>query len=84
MNDIKWYLAGPMTGIPQFNYPLFDSVSAELRASGYDITSPAEMDDGCQSGGHLAGSLIALIGIPAEHFRHDGVQRRRHVPAQGV
>lgn len=45
MHDIKWYLAGPMTGIPHFNYPLFDSVAAELRASGYDITSPAEMDD---------------------------------------
>jgi len=45
MNDIKWYLAGPMTGIPQFNYPLFDSVATELRAEGYDIHSPAEMDD---------------------------------------
>ena len=41
---MKYYLAGPMSGRPQFNYPLFDSVSWALRNLGYDITSPAEMD----------------------------------------
>ena len=43
--SIKYYLAGPMTGRPQFNYPLFDRVATKLRDSGLDITSPAEMDD---------------------------------------
>lgn len=43
--DIKYYLAGPMTGRPQFNYPLFDEVAKILRTWGIDITSPAEMDD---------------------------------------
>jgi len=42
---MKYYLAGPMTNRPQFNYPLFDSVADALRDEGYDITSPAEMDD---------------------------------------
>lgn len=41
----RYYLAGPMSGIPQFNFPLFYAVTAELRASGYDIVSPAELDD---------------------------------------
>lgn len=42
---MKFYLAGPMTGVPQFNYPLFDKVSAQLRAMGLEIVSPAELDD---------------------------------------
>ena len=41
---MRYYLAGPMQGRPQFNYPLFDSVSLALRKLGYDIISPAEMD----------------------------------------
>lgn len=38
------YLAGPMTGIPYFNFPLFDSAAKRMRNLGWDIMSPAEMD----------------------------------------
>ena len=45
MSTERWYLAGPMFGIPQCNIPAFDSAAAKLRAVGLDIVSPAELDD---------------------------------------
>lgn len=34
------YIAGPMTGIPDFNYPAFDAAEGELRALGFDVRNP--------------------------------------------
>lgn len=36
------YLAGPMTGIKDFNYPAFFAEADRLRAKGFDVRNPAE------------------------------------------
>lgn len=36
------YIAGPMTGLPQFNYPAFNTMAGQLRAYGFEVENPAE------------------------------------------
>lgn len=36
------YIAGPMTGLPDFNYPAFNTAAERLRALGFDVENPAE------------------------------------------
>lgn len=42
---MKFYICGPMSGIPAFNIPVFDAAAANLRAKGFEVVSPAELDD---------------------------------------
>lgn len=36
------YIAGPMTGLPDFNFPAFHAAAARLRALGFEVENPAE------------------------------------------
>lgn len=36
------YISGPMRGVPEWNRPLFDRVTAQFRAEGHSVLNPAE------------------------------------------
>lgn len=38
------YVAGPMRGIPFFNFPAFDEAEEHLLSLGYEVVSPAQLD----------------------------------------
>lgn len=40
------YLCGPMTGIPNYNFPLFHAEASRLRTMGFTVINPAETDNG--------------------------------------
>lgn len=40
------YLAGPMTGIPEFNKPAFNAKAEELQQEGYIVLNPAALPNG--------------------------------------
>ncbi|WP_341855860.1 DUF4406 domain-containing protein [Brachybacterium sp. GPGPB12] len=41
MSALRIYIAGPMSGLPDFNYPSFDRAEQDLAAAGYEPLSPA-------------------------------------------
>lgn len=41
---MKIYVAGPMTGHPHLNFPTFHAEAARLRALGYEVINPAELN----------------------------------------
>ena len=40
------YLSGPMTGLPKLNFPAFHAAAKQLRALGYIVINPAELNPG--------------------------------------
>jgi hypothetical protein len=40
---VSVYIAGPMTGLPEFNFPAFAAVAKKLRALGCYVVSPHEL-----------------------------------------
>lgn len=45
------YVAGPMTGYPDFNYPAFNAAADSLRAKGFDVLNPVDAEQHNQTPG---------------------------------
>lgn len=43
MTNKIYYLSGPMSGLPEYNYPAFDRAAEKLRAKGYTVVTPTEV-----------------------------------------
>jgi hypothetical protein len=41
---MRCYIAGPMSGLAEFNFPAFDTARDDLIARGYAVISPADLD----------------------------------------
>lgn len=47
------YIAGPMSGIKDYNRPLFNKVAAELAEQGHSVLNPATLPDGLSQGQYM-------------------------------
>lgn len=61
---LRLYLAGPMRGIKEWNFPAFHRASRVLRSLGYTVFNPAEADiercGGDISAGNTSGNECAI------------------------
>ncbi|MGV9364477.1 DUF4406 domain-containing protein [Amycolatopsis sp. NPDC003731] len=58
---MKVYLSGPMTGLPDNNFPAFRAAAAELRAAGITVEDPS--DKGIVPGWAWADYLRYDLGV---------------------
>jgi len=56
------YLSGPMTGLPDLNFPAFAAMTDTLRAGGHTVTNPAELNpDGGSWNDCMRRDIVALM-----------------------
>lgn len=53
------YILGPMTGYPDFNRPAFKAMTDQLRARGFEVISPDELDDTAPAKGEQWADYLA-------------------------
>lgn len=75
----RLYLCGPMSGLPDYNYPAFHAAAALLREIGYKVTNPAEngLPPDAPWSDHMRADIKAMMDCDAvavlpEHERSRG------------
>lgn len=80
------YIAGPMTGIPELNFPAFHSAAAQLRSKGFEVINPAEINADPSAGWTdcMRADIRELVTCDAVYFlpgfdKSRGAQLERHI-----
>ena len=75
---MRIYIAGPMSGHKDLNFPAFHAAADRLRANGHDVVSPAELnpDPGMEWHQAMRVDIAALVTCEAIHLLH-GWQKSR-------
>jgi len=70
------YISGPMSGLPDLNFPAFNAEAARLRALDYEVVNPAEINQDPAAAWHecMRADLKALLDCDALALL-DGWQR---------
>lgn len=61
------YLSGPMSGLPELNFPAFHAEAARLRTLGFEVVNPADLNPEPNTGWHecMRNDLKALLDCDA-------------------
>ena len=61
---MKTYLAGPMSSLPDLNFPAFHTAAEKLRSAGIEVVNPAEIniDQSMSWSECMRQDIIALCG----------------------
>lgn len=59
---MKIYLAGPMSGLPNYNREVFNDAAKRLREAGHEVVNPAEstLPEGSEWGDYMREGLSQL------------------------
>jgi len=89
MTPLRVYVAGPMTGLPGFNYPAFREAAQRLRGVGFDVVDPSSLHGDAPAGSltrdeYLRVDIAALATCNAiamlEGWRgHEGAECEDHI-----
>ncbi|MGL6378234.1 DUF4406 domain-containing protein [Aeromonas hydrophila] len=68
LEGVKVYVAGPMTGLPEFNRPAFFAAEAHLKSLGAQVMNPAILPDGWSHEAYMRIAIPMLMECEAVAF----------------